>query len=80
MPEISATQAARTFSDLLDGVEHRGERYTVVRRGKAIAHLEPVSRGRGTDVKALLRRHRPDATWGDDLEAVRRLLQLDDRP
>lgn len=79
MPDISATEAARHFADLLDGVEHRGENYTIVRRGKAVAHLEPVSRGRGVDVKALLRRHRPDAAWLEELTDLRGLLEIEDR-
>jgi prevent-host-death family protein len=79
VPDISATDAARNFADLLDAIEHRGETFTVVRRGKPIAHLEPVKAGRGADVVALLERHRIDQTWRDDLTAVRRLLELDDR-
>jgi prevent-host-death family protein len=79
MPEISATDAARHFADLLDGVEHRREEYTIVRRGKAVAHLEPVSGGRGADLKALLQRHRPDPAWPEDLARVRDLLDIEHR-
>ena len=79
MPDVSATDAARNFANLLDAIEHRGESFTIVRRGKAIAHLEPVSRGRGADVKALLRRHRPDKAWVDDLTELRSLLVIDER-
>jgi prevent-host-death family protein len=79
MPDISATDAARNFADLLDAVEHRGEKYTIVRRGKAIAHLEPTSRGRGLDAKAVLRRNPPDADWISDLEGVRGLLEIEER-
>jgi prevent-host-death family protein len=77
--EISATEAARRFSDLLDAVEHDGESYTIVRRGKAVAHLEPIVLGRGADVKALLRRHRPDDQWASDLAEVRALLEIEER-
>ena len=79
MPDVSATDAARHFADLLDGVEHRGEHYTIVRRGRAVAHLEPATRGQGADAKDLLRRHRPDAEWSDDLDAVRSLLEIEQR-
>jgi prevent-host-death family protein len=79
MPEISATDAARHFADLLDGVEHRGEHYIIVRRGRVVAHLEPVGRGRGVDAKKMLRRYRPDPGWREDLDAVRSLLELDER-
>jgi prevent-host-death family protein len=78
VPDITATEAARNFADLLDAVEHDGERFTIVRRGRAIAHLEPLSRGRGADVKALVRRHRPDPDWARDLAEVRALVELDD--
>ena len=40
---ISATEAARNFSDLLNKVGFRGERYTIARGGKAIAHLTPAT-------------------------------------
>ena len=79
MPEVSATHAARNFADILDAIEHRGERYTIVRRSRAIAQLEPVSRGRGADVKAVLRGHRGDKAWTHDLAELRRLLELDTR-
>ena len=79
MPDITATDAARHFADLLDGVEHRGEHYTIVRRGKAVAHLEPVSSGRGADVKNLLRRHSPDAAWPSDLAELRAMVEVEDR-
>lgn len=79
MPDVTATDAARNFADLLDAIEHRHERYTIMRRGRAVAQLEPVSRGRGADLKALLRRHEPDAEWSNDLTEVRELLTLEDR-
>lgn len=79
MPDVSATDAARNFADLLDAVEHRNERYTIVRRGRAVAHLEPLSRGRGSDVKALLRGERPDDDWAHDLASVRELLDVEER-
>ena len=80
MSEITATEAARKFADLLDAVEHDGERYTITRRGKAVAYIEPVTRGRGADAKALLRRHRPDARWTNDLGEIRDLLEVEHRP
>jgi len=78
--EITATDAARSFADLLDAVEHRGERFTIVRRGKAIAILEPIKDRQGTDVKALLRRHRPDSQWSEDLAAIRSGIDIEERP
>ncbi len=33
--------------------------------------------GHGADVKALLRRHKPDAQWSPDLASVRSTVQLE---
>jgi prevent-host-death family protein len=79
VPEVSATDAARNFSDLLDAIEHRGEHYTVVRRGRPVARLQPVPHGSGADVKAALREHRPDRAWAAELTAMRDVIRLDDR-
>jgi prevent-host-death family protein len=80
MPDISATEAARRFSDVLDTVEHGKERYTIIRRGKAVAHLEPIDRGRGAEVKEILKRHKPDAMWSKELSRLRELVEIDARP
>lgn len=79
MPEVSATYAARNFSDILDAVEHRGEHFTIVRRGKVIAQLDPVETGRGLEVKAMLRRHRRDRAFAADIASVRELLKIETR-
>ncbi|QBI21095.1 type II toxin-antitoxin system prevent-host-death family antitoxin [Egibacter rhizosphaerae] len=79
MPDVSATEAARQFASLLDAVEQQGEHYTIVRRGKAVAHLEPVGRGRGDQVKAALVRHDPDPSWAQDLDDIRALLSVEER-
>lgn len=79
MTEVTATEASRRFADLLDGVEHRGERYTIVRRGRVIAQLEPAVPATGTQAKALLRRHRVDHAWGDEVRALRDQLTVEER-
>jgi antitoxin (DNA-binding transcriptional repressor) of toxin-antitoxin stability system len=79
MPEVSATDAARNFSDMLDAVEHHGEWFTIVRRGKVVALLNPVSRGKGRDVKSLLAQHPIDPGFAGDLASVRELLEIEDR-
>ena len=79
MIEVSATEASRRFSELLDGVEHRGERYTIVRRGRVIAQLEPAVVASGAELKALLRRHRPDPAWREELDALRSDLGIEER-
>ena len=80
MREITATEAARRFSDLLDAVEYGREGFTIVRRGKAVAHLSPATRGRGKRVKALLAASSPDPAWAGDLAALRASLLLEERP
>lgn len=79
MSEITATDAARHFSDLLDAIEHRGESFTIMRRGKAIALLEPTKSEGGAAAKSLLRRHKRDPNWRSEIEALRDLLELDTR-
>ena len=79
MSEVSATTAARNFAELLDAVEHRGEKFMIVRRGKVVAQLEPVKLGRGKDVKSFLRHHQPDEHWRRDLDDVRELLVMEER-
>jgi prevent-host-death family protein len=74
MTEISATDASKHFADMLDAVEHRGESFTVVRRGRVIATVTPA---RGTSLGALrefLRENPPDDAWEDDLADVRRFV------
>lgn len=78
MPDVSATEAARNLADLLDAVEHRGEHFTVIRRGRPVATLQPARPTAGADVKALLRRHRIDSRWSVDLASVRQLLELEE--
>ena len=80
MPEVTATNAARNFSDILDAVEHRGEHFTIIRRGKVVAQLNPVHSGRGTEAKSLLRRHRLDPGFAQDVIAARQLLEVEIRP
>jgi antitoxin (DNA-binding transcriptional repressor) of toxin-antitoxin stability system len=63
---------------LLDAVEN-GERFAIIRRGKAVAHLVPLHRGRGSEVKALLREHRPDPEWPGELHQMRRELLPEER-
>lgn len=80
MPEVSATDAARNFSTILDAVEHRGEHFTIVRRGRVIAQLDPAGSGKGADVKAMFGRHRRDPSFADDATSARALLEIESRP
>ena len=71
---MSATEASRGFSDLLDAVEHDGESVRIVRHGRTVALVIPAPRARGADVLALLDRHRPDAAWAEEVDALRDLV------
>jgi len=39
---ISATEAVRKFSEILNSIKYKGERYTVIRGGKPVASIRPV--------------------------------------
>ena len=74
MAEISATEASKRFADMLDAVEHRGETFTVVRRGRAIATIAPAHRTTLADLRTFLRTHPPDESWDTDLAELRRFI------
>ena len=71
MKEISATEAARGFSALLDSVEHDKETFVVTRGGRGIARIEPASGVSGRAVKDLLRASGVDPEWRAELSALR---------
>jgi antitoxin (DNA-binding transcriptional repressor) of toxin-antitoxin stability system len=77
--EISATEAARRFSELLDDVEHRGESFLVKRRGHAVARIGPATAATWGDLVTLLREYPPDPEWARDIAEVRALLTLEDQ-
>ncbi len=74
MAEISATDASKRFADMLDAVEHRGETFTVVRRGRPIATIAPASRTTLGGLRAFLRAHPADDAWETDLADLRRFV------
>lgn len=39
---ISATEAVRKFSEILNSIKYKGNHYTIVRGGKPIASIHPV--------------------------------------
>lgn len=73
MTEISATDASKRFADLLDAVEHRGESFTVVRRGRPIATVAPARPTTLGELRAFIRENPPDDRWDEDLDEIRRL-------
>jgi antitoxin (DNA-binding transcriptional repressor) of toxin-antitoxin stability system len=52
---ISSTEAVRNFSELLNNIKYRGDRYTVIRGGKPAASLVPVEPARSGATLADLR-------------------------
>lgn len=79
MNELSATEAARRFSDLLDAVEHRGETFVVSRKGRAVAVVSPALPRSGKNLKRFLRKHPPDGAWAAELREMREALFLEER-
>lgn len=67
MRTISATEASRRFSDLLDAIE-AGESVTVTRGNKPIAEIRPARRRTGRDLRAALADvPPPDAQFAADV-------------
>jgi antitoxin (DNA-binding transcriptional repressor) of toxin-antitoxin stability system len=71
MRQVTATEAARRFSEMLDSVENGRETFVVVRRGRAVATVGPAAGSTGRDLKDALKRNRPDAAWADELRELR---------
>jgi antitoxin (DNA-binding transcriptional repressor) of toxin-antitoxin stability system len=69
--EISATEAARGFAEMLDAIEHEGETFLVRRNGRAVARIEPAAGATGGAVKDLLTNTPPDPEWIQDLRTLR---------
>jgi antitoxin (DNA-binding transcriptional repressor) of toxin-antitoxin stability system len=72
---MSATEASRRFSELLDLIEREGESVIVERHGKAIAVLGPAPISNGAAVIELLRKQRPDPDWARDISETLALLE-----
>jgi len=72
---VSATEAARTFSDLLNRVHYRGETFVIERSGKPIGKLAPAAPAHFTvaDLSALLEQlPKLDHEYLDILEDITR--------
>ena len=72
---MTATQASRGFSELLDAVEHRGESFRIVRRGRTVALVVPPTTFGRAELAALLADRAVDAAWSDDLARLRDLVR-----
>jgi antitoxin (DNA-binding transcriptional repressor) of toxin-antitoxin stability system len=80
MRRLTATEAARRFSDLLDRVERDGETFLVERRGRVIASVSPAAGVTGREIKDILRGRPPDSGWAAELARLRQELELEERP
>ncbi len=79
MRSLSATEAARRFSELLDAVEGRGETFLVVRRGRAVARIGPARAANGKTIKEIFRSNPPDRAWASELHELRAALAVEER-
>lgn len=67
MRTMTATEASRKFSDLLDAIE-RGETITITRGNQPIAEIGPALRRTGADLRAALADTQPpDDSFEDDI-------------
>ncbi|HVW45444.1 MAG TPA: type II toxin-antitoxin system prevent-host-death family antitoxin [Solirubrobacterales bacterium] len=74
LKQLSATEAARRFSEVLDRVEQRGESVVIVRHGRAVATIGPAGAGTGKALKEVLRAHRPDPDLVDEVRELREFI------
>ena len=79
MRELTATEAARRFSEVLDAVEHEGESFVVRRGGKVVASIAPASARRGRALKDVLLAHDPDPSWAGEVRELRTVLIPEER-
>jgi len=71
MKQLSATDASRRFSEVLDDVEREGESYVVVRHGRPVATIGPANGGTGRALRMALLDNRPDDAWAGELRELR---------
>ena len=71
---ITATELARSLSDVLNRIRYRGERFIVERNGEPIATIGPSGPAVGarwSDIVARIGHLKlPDEGFADDLEAI----------
>jgi len=76
---MTATEASRRFSDLLDAIE-RGETVTITRGNHPVAEIRPARRRTGADLRAALADvPAPDERFADDVASALALLTAEDR-
>ena len=72
--KITATDLAKSLSDVLNRVRYRGERFIIERNGEPIATLAPVGPAPGATLSEIVSRLKglrmPGDGFADDLEAI----------
>lgn len=71
MPVVTATEAVRNFSDLLNRIRYRGESFDIERNGEVVARITGL--GPATTARALVAKLgslTTDEDFADDLERV----------
>jgi antitoxin (DNA-binding transcriptional repressor) of toxin-antitoxin stability system len=76
---LTATHAARRFSEVLDAIERNGETFVVVRRGRAVATIGPAMAGTGFALKEVLRSRPADPDWASELAELRTGISPEER-
>jgi prevent-host-death family protein len=77
MRTMTATEASRKFSDLLDAIE-RGETVTITRGNHPVAEISPARRRTGADLRAALAGiPAPDDRFAEDIAETVTLLEAD---
>ena len=81
MRTITATEASRRFSDLLDAIE-AGESITVTRGNHPVAEIRPAARRRGRDLRMDLEGiPAPDEKFATDIaEALSHVTDTESDP
>ena len=74
MRSISATEAARNFSRLLDDVVN-GESIVITREGRPVGRLSPESSTTADRLVRIMEENPLDAAFMEDVEEARRLLR-----
>jgi prevent-host-death family protein len=74
LKQLSATDVARNFSEILDRVEQNGESVVIVRHGRPVATIGPATASTGKALKEVLRKHKPDPEWADELRELREFI------
>ncbi|GAA3721556.1 prevent-host-death family protein [Spinactinospora alkalitolerans] len=79
MRTMTATEASRKFSDLLDAIEH-GETVTITRGRVPVAEIGPARHRTGADLRAALRDvSPPDDRFAEDVANALTLVTNEER-